>query len=93
MWGISAQPAEPADLDFQIADNIKNMSSDVTVWHALEREFEIDIFCGIFLKGYNEGVGVSHDTLILLADRKIKIDLDIYSLGREGGLSINELLD
>jgi Domain of unknown function (DUF4279) len=86
MWAISAQPAEPIDIEFQIADILKKLSSDLTVWRALEREFDMDMFCGIFMESCSEGVGISHYTLTMLADRRIRIDMDIYSVDHEDGL-------
>jgi hypothetical protein len=41
----------------------------------------MDLFCGLFLRTYNEGLTISPSTLRDLGEREIKIDLDIFGAG------------
>jgi len=41
----------------------------------------MDMFCGLFLESFNEGIELSIETLKMLLERNIFIDFDIYHRG------------
>lgn len=43
------------------------------------RRFRADVFCGLFMEDFNEGISLSHETLQKLAERGLMIDFDIYN--------------
>ena len=82
MWRLDAPNAEPEDLDGQIKNILGKLTSDLSVWRSLADEFEIDLFCGLFMEKQNEGLNLSAESLALLGQRGIELALDIYD-GRE----------
>ena len=78
MWRLVAPDSEPEDLDGQVAFLLNTLTDDLSVWKALRDRFEIDLFCGLFMTGSNEGATISAMTLRRLGERGIEIGLDIY---------------
>jgi hypothetical protein len=44
----------------------------------LESKYRIDLFCGLFMEGTNEGLQISPETLHALGERGISLGLDMY---------------
>jgi len=78
MWRIIAAGREPGDLDAQVAEILAGTTEDLSVWRALSRRFEVQLFVGLFLEVGNEGLYVSRETTALLGARSIAVDFDIY---------------
>ena len=81
-WRLSADDAEPASPDAQIAQILDQLTPDLAVWQSLVARFKTDLFCGWFMDEFNEGTSLSADTLRALGDRGIRLDVDLY--GWEG---------
>ena len=78
-WRVEVERRGPGDLDGQIAELLAGTTEDLAVWRHLTAKYWAEIFCGLFLKEYNEGICVSARTLQMLGERGINLDLDIYS--------------
>ena len=78
LWRLSATKTEPGNLDTQVAELLAKTTDDLLVWRELGQRFEIDLFCGWFMGGNNEGIEISVDTMAKLAARGILLSLDIY---------------
>ena len=78
-WRLHATETEPEDLDGQVAELLGKLTNDLAVWHDLGNRYRIDLFCGWFMGGTNEGVMVSATTLKALGERGIALGLDIYA--------------
>lgn len=65
-----------------VGDLLSRVTSDLAVWKQLE-QFNPDIFLGLFLSGFNQGDGVTPRTMRLLADRGIRLVMDIYSASND----------
>jgi len=79
MWKFKAPDHEPEDLNGQIHEIFSRMSNDLTVWRNITEKYHVDLFCGLFLKGGNEGLEISPQCLEALGSRGIMMGLDIYS--------------
>ena len=79
MWRLCAKDREPDDMDGQIQEILSQMTSDLSIWQSIASRFQIDLFCGLFLKSGNEGMTLSPQSLSALGTRGIELDLDIYS--------------
>ena len=79
MWSLNAEDREPADLDAQITEIFDRVSDDPTIWAELSAAYTIDIFCGFFMKGTDEGLDVSPATMKILGDRGIRLGFCIYA--------------
>jgi hypothetical protein len=82
-WRLSVDRREPGDLNGQIVELLEGLNDDLTAWRDLSARFGGRIFCGLFLDNWNEGLTLPASTLALLADRGLKLDLDIYGAERE----------
>ena len=79
MWRLSATDREPEDMDGQIEEILSQTTSDLAVWRSIGEKHQIDLFCGLFLGGSNEGMSLSAKSLAALGVRGIELALDIYS--------------
>jgi hypothetical protein len=78
LWSCPAHETEPADIDEQVAELLQRLNPDLQAWQQLADRFELDLFCGWFMKRPNEGIEISPATLLALAERHIVLSLDIY---------------
>jgi hypothetical protein len=78
-WLLTAERAEPEDLDGQIRWLIGQMTDNLEVWKKLTASYDIDMFCGAFMQSGNDGLSISSATMLALGSRGIELDLDIYS--------------
>lgn len=68
--------------DFMLERYMTNSdSSDLSLEQriSLAARFESDIFCGWFMRDTNEGISVSPRTTRMLAERNIKLSVDIHA--------------
>ena len=79
MWLIEAPASEPEDLNSQVAELFAQLTQDMAVWRALSAEFEIDLYCGLFMDGTNDGLSLSASTLAALGERGVELGLDVYA--------------
>lgn len=77
-YEVSADPSTEWELDEAIETLLLRLPADLTIWHDLRRRFELDVFCGLFLGSDNQGADLRPSTLLLLAERGLKLSLDIY---------------
>ncbi len=61
-----------------MAELLGGLNPDLSVWQALSSRFRIDLFCGWFMGGWNEGVEIAPATLQALGDRGIRLGIDLY---------------
>ena len=78
LWRLKASDTEPENLDSQVAELLAKCNATLGVWQTLATKYEIDLFCGWFMGGGNEGVEISPKTLLALGQRGIRLSLDIY---------------
>ena len=79
MWRLSAESREPEDIDAQIEELLSQLTVDLDVWHGIAAEWEIDLFCGLFMGESNDGLILSPRSLRALGERNIELQLDIYA--------------
>lgn len=78
MWRLFAIEREPEDLDGQIGELLSKLTDDLNVWRAIAGKYRLDLFCGLFMRGGNEGLSIAPDSLAALGARQIELGLDIY---------------
>ena len=83
MWKLKAARQEPADLDAQIYEIFGQLTDDLAVWRDLTSRFKADVFVGLFVKIFNDGISISPNALQIVASRGLEVDFDIYC-EREG---------
>ncbi|MCP4284799.1 MAG: DUF4279 domain-containing protein [Gammaproteobacteria bacterium] len=80
-WSVSVDRKSPGDLDAQITEILDGTSEDLGHWRYLASRFQVEMFCGLFLEEWNEGLSVSAATSTLLGSRGISLELDVYCHG------------
>ncbi|CAN5237105.1 hypothetical protein BH10PSE14_BH10PSE14_43780 [soil metagenome] len=80
-WRLEADDGAPADLDGQITQLLAPLSADVAAWRALASRYHGRLFCGLFLASGNAGVTLKPATLVMIGQRGLVLDLDIYGAG------------
>lgn len=79
MWNLRTEDQFPGDLDGQIDELLGKLPDDLSIWKELNERFSLDLFTGLFLEEFNEGISLKPSTLLALGLRGIELDLDIYS--------------
>ena len=79
VWRLDTEIRVPECIDQQVAELLSQTSGDSTVWAELGSRFKIDLFVGLFMEETNEGCLVSANTLKLLGERGIALQLDVYA--------------
>ena|SRR5471032_2820701 len=77
-WQLSAERAEPEDLNGQIKWLMAQITEDLGAWQALVSTYDVDMFCGAFMRSGNDGLSISAECMLALGARGIALDLDIY---------------
>lgn len=76
-WIANVARREPGDLDGQLEELLSPLTKDLSVWRSLDR-YRPDLFVGMFLQESNEGIEISADSLLALAERGIRLAIDVY---------------
>jgi len=79
MWRLSAKEREPANLDAQVIEIFQQLPDDLNVWNQLATQYELDIFCGLFLNKRNGVVLLAPESMQILSSRAVRLTLDIYA--------------
>lgn len=78
MWRLEASNRTPGDLDAQIAEIFSQLTEDLSVWKTISERYRLDLFCGLFMGKWMEGISISSASLLILGEREVEIGLDIY---------------
>ena len=78
MWSLHSVDQEPENLDGQIQEILAKLTPDLGTWKVIARKYRVDLFCGLFMGGENEGLSISPISLRALGQRGIKLALDVY---------------
>jgi hypothetical protein len=77
-WQLDAEDREPADINDQVRELLEKLTDDLEVWSSLTHRFQVELFCGWFMHGGDEGIGVSPSTMTALSQRGIELGICIY---------------
>ncbi|HEX6590555.1 MAG TPA: DUF4279 domain-containing protein [Moraxellaceae bacterium] len=77
-WRLQSPDCKPENLDHQVSWLLGKLTDNLDTWCALNREFRVDLFCGLFMSSSNDGLSLSPATLVALGSRRIEIGFDIY---------------
>lgn len=68
--------------EWELADGISTllnrMPDDPELWADLADRYEIDLFCGAFLRATNRGFDLPKELIRRMADRQLAFGVDIY---------------
>lgn len=78
-WILNSNGPGSEPLDAQVRRLLDGLTGDLSAWAALTRRFKVDLFCGVFMGGWNRGIDA--ETMRALADRNVPLGFDIYATG------------
>lgn len=78
MWSLEAKDRAPEAFDQQVEEILGKLPDDPGLWAHLAAHYQVDLFCGFFMRESNEGLTISARTLMALGQRGIELGVDIY---------------
>lgn len=78
-WMLHVPRRRPGDLDGQVIELLSQLTQDLSVWKDLTTRFNSNIFLGFFLREFNEGIGLKPETSLMVGQRGLLLNFDIYS--------------
>jgi hypothetical protein len=90
LWILGASDCEPENINGQVEAILGMLTDDLSIWTKIREEFEIDLFCGLFMGSTNEGLSISPQTLAALGMRNIELCLDIYYADEDSETSVRK---
>jgi Domain of unknown function (DUF4279) len=81
-WRYRTQRVGDISLEEQMNNLFNLLPADLEVWRELKK-FDPDLFCGLWIKEWNRSLNLSSEILIRIAERGLRIGLDIYFDGDE----------
>jgi hypothetical protein len=77
-WVLDGRLPNTTDIEEQVLTLLTSLTSNLQVWQRLTAEFDVDVFCGVFLEDCNRGFCLSPRVMEMLSARGIEIGFDIY---------------
>ena len=84
-WRLEASVRAPADMNGQIQELLDQMTDDLGAWQSLTRKYHADLFCGLFMRGSDEGLTIFARHLAALGSRGIELGLCLYAPTADNG--------
>jgi len=73
-------PEKPGDeFELQIETLLNSLTQDLSIWRELTQKYKVDILCGVWIRNWNRGMGLSPRLMAKLAERGLYLGLDIYA--------------
>jgi hypothetical protein len=82
-WVFAAEDRAPGDLSAQLAEIVSQLTADAAVWALISDRYQVDLFCGLFMKCSDEGFSLPATSLADLAKRGIELQICLYAPARE----------
>ena len=82
-WLLSSERQSKSPLEIQVAALFGRLTGDLDVWRQLTRRFYADLFCGLWSEAFNRGTELSPEVLRMVADRGLRLGLDVYFVTSE----------
>ncbi len=84
-WLLEYGDPDAEKLETKIATLLTQLVDDAKVWELLTEGCRADLFCGLFLGGWNRGMSLSPALMQELGKRRLELSLDIYAPVNSGG--------
>ena len=81
VWFLAAPESREWVLRDAIEAVLARLPGDQRIWDALAAKHDLRLSCGIHLDTWNQGCELPAELLRRLADRHLRLDLDIYYHG------------
>ena len=81
-WALTINSKDYENGEIELEEGLKillgKLPSDAKLWRSMTTKYDVDVFCGLFLKTRNRGFGLSAKALKVLSHRHLKIGFDLY---------------
>jgi hypothetical protein len=84
-WHLKSDLPRSAELAAHISALLDRTTDDLATWAALASRYRMDVFCGLFLTAWNQGLKLPPDLLRRLGKRGIPLGIDVYACLDEEG--------
>lgn len=79
MWHFGGEYLSPPDINKQISILLCELTGDLPIWKELTVRFYCSISVGGYFNDWTGGITLMPQTLLLLAERELLIDFDLYA--------------
>jgi hypothetical protein len=77
VWTIRLENDDP--LEKKIQTLLAHFTDEINQWKTATENIKADIFCGLFLDGWNQGFDLTPNLMRELSERNLEIGFDIYA--------------
>ena len=78
MWLLSGKKTGKISLEKQISELFSRLSDNLEIWRKLTSQYQSDLFCGLFMEGWNRGIDFSPELMAQISARGLTLSLDVY---------------
>jgi hypothetical protein len=78
MWSRGVPRREASDINELLVELFAPLSADTSIWRELKKDFDIHVFCGVFILEPTGGFRLSSGAMQLLSERFVDLDFDMY---------------
>ncbi len=78
-WHLSTGESTATEIADQVSLLLSHVTVDLRVWHDITSRYQADVFCGLFLDGWNRGFTLPPSLLQQLGARHLAIGFDMYA--------------
>ena len=79
-WGFSLgmTHSDTWDLDGAINAMLDRLPTDEALWRDIAQRYQLDVFCGLFMGGDNQGTDLQPATLARMTARGLALGFDVH---------------
>lgn len=81
--GLESRETDEWDTNEAVKQLIAKFPADPTVWGAISARATVRLTLALFLENFNQGFSLDPVVLRWLADRNVRLDIDIYEGDRD----------
>jgi hypothetical protein len=78
-WLLRLPEKPGGEFEPQVDTLLDGLTQDLSVWRELTGKYSADLFCGVWLRNWNRGMGLSPRLMARLAERGLELGVDIYA--------------
>ncbi len=78
-WSLEYGDPDTVGLETKIMALLAKLTDDENTWEQLAEGCRADLFCGLYLDGWNRGLSLSPALMREMGKRRLELGLDIYA--------------
>jgi Domain of unknown function (DUF4279) len=77
-WSLTVESDHRDEIEQGITSLLNRLPTNLELWRELTQRYNVDLYCGLFLRTSKRGFGLSPQVTRMLADRNVGIGFDLY---------------